>query len=125
MAFVDQLKLGHYRDLTTVWPAGDSFFAGIRYTARKLGVRAMSLSRSREVNGMTRKFLTRPKVADGERHDRFVAMTQQIGASDNVKNFERAFQKAFQERCENVVCLRRLAAHRTKGAGARRRAEGN
>jgi hypothetical protein len=56
----------------------------------------MSLSRSRGVDGMTRKFLTRPNVADGERHDRFVAMTQQ--ALDDVKNFEKAFQKAFQER---------------------------
>ena len=46
---------------------------------------------------MTRNFLTR-KVADGERHDRFVAMTQQIGALDDVKNFEKAFQEAFQER---------------------------
>ena len=58
----------------------------------------MSLSRSRGVDGMTRKFLTTPRVADGERHDRFVAMTQQIGALDDVKNFEKAFQKAFQER---------------------------
>jgi hypothetical protein len=55
---------------------------------------AMSLSRSRGLDGMTRKFLN----ADGERHDRFVAMTQQIGALDDVKNFEKAFQKAFQER---------------------------
>jgi hypothetical protein len=47
---------------------------------------------------MTRKFLTKPNVADGERHDRFVAMTQQIGALDDVKNFEKAFQKAFQDR---------------------------
>ena len=47
---------------------------------------------------MTRNFLTR-KVADGERHDRFVAMTQQIGALDDVKkNFGKAFQKAFQDR---------------------------
>ena len=58
----------------------------------------MLLSRSRGVDGMTRKFLTRPNVADGERHDRFVAMTQQIGALDDVKNFAKAFQKAFQER---------------------------
>jgi hypothetical protein len=62
----------------------------------------MSLSRSRGGDGMTRKFLTRHKVADGERHDRFVAMTQQIGALDDVKNFEKAFQKAFKSAFENV-----------------------
>jgi hypothetical protein len=50
---------------------------------------------------MTRKFLTKPKVTDGERRDRFVAMTQQIGALDDVKNFEKAFQKAFKSAFEN------------------------
>ena len=51
---------------------------------------------------MTRKFLTKPKVTDGERRDRFVAMTQQTGALDDVKNFEKAFQKAFKSAFENV-----------------------
>ena len=51
---------------------------------------------------MTRKFLTKPKVTDGERRDRFVAMTQQIGALDDVKNFEKAFQKTFKSAFENV-----------------------
>jgi hypothetical protein len=69
----------------------------------------MSLSRSRGGDGMTRKFLTRHKVADGERHDRFVAMTQQIGALDDEKNFEKAFKSAF----ENVASSRRPAGHRT------------
>jgi hypothetical protein len=66
---------------------------------------------------MTRKFLVKPKVTDGERHDRFVAMTQQIRALDDVKNFEKAFQKAFKSAFENVAS-RRLAG--TNGAGARR-----
>ncbi len=51
---------------------------------------------------MTRKFLTKPKVTDGERRDRFVAMMQQIGALDDVKSFEKAFQKAFKSAFENV-----------------------
>src|SRR5580704_14141451 len=76
----------------------------------------MSLSRSRGGDGMTRKFLTRHKVADGERRDRFVAMTQQIGASDDEKNFEKAFQKAFQKAFkstfENAASSRRPARHR-------------
>jgi len=81
----------------------------------------MSLSRSRGVDGMTRKFLTKPKVADGERHDRFVAVTQQIGALDDVKNFEKAFQKAFQDRmrerrlleatCRTSLTMRRSVEH--------------
>ena len=84
----------------------------------------MSLSRSRGGDGMTRKFLTRHKVAVGERHDRFVAMTQQIGALDDAKNFEKAFQKAFKSAFENVACSRRLAGHRTNGTGTRS-VEGN
>jgi hypothetical protein len=39
---------------------------------------------------MTHKFPTKLKVADGERYDRFVAMTQQIRALDDVKNFCQA-----------------------------------
>jgi hypothetical protein len=85
----------------------------------------MSLSRSRGGDGMTRKFLTRHKVADGERRDRFVAMTQQIGALDDEKNFEKAFQKAFKSAFENVARWRRIAGARTNGAGLRRRFEGN
>ena len=85
----------------------------------------MSLSRSRGGDGMTRKVLTRHKVADGERRDRFVAMTQQIGALDDEKNFEKAFQKAFKSALKNVDCSRRLPGHRTNGAGERRHTEGN
>ena len=85
----------------------------------------MSLSRSRGVDVMTRKFLTKPEVTDSDRYDRFVAMTQQIGALANLKNFEKAFQKAFKSAFENVDCSRQLAGHRTNGAGARRHAERN
>jgi hypothetical protein len=55
------------------------------------------------------------------RYDRFVAMTQQLGALDDLKNFEKTFQKAFKSAFENVACLRRLAGHRTNRAGARPR----
>jgi hypothetical protein len=77
------------------------------------------------VTGMTDKFPTKPKVADGERHDRFVAMTPQIRALDDVKNFEEAFQKAFKNAFENAACKRRFAGHRTNGAGSQRRVEGS
>jgi hypothetical protein len=75
----------------------------------------MPQSPSRGVDTMTRKFLVKPKVTDGERHDRFVAMTQQIGALDDVRSFEKAFQKAFKSAFENVARSRRLA-----GTNARR-----
>ena len=80
----------------------------------KLSFRAMSTSLAR-VAGMTRKFLAKPKVTDAQRHDRFVAMTQRIGALDDVKNFEKAFQRAI----ENVACSKRPSGY------ARRRPEGN
>ena len=48
---------------------------------------------------MTHKFLIKPSVTDDQRHDRFVAMTHQIGLHD-VKNFEKAVQKAFKSAFE-------------------------
>jgi hypothetical protein len=84
----------------------------------KLSFRAMSTSLAR-VAGMTRKFLAKPKVTDAQRHDRFVAMTQRIGALDDVKNFEKAFQEAFKSAIENVACSKRPSGY------ARRRPEGN
>jgi hypothetical protein len=72
------------------------------------------------VAGMTLKSLIRLKVSNVARHDRFVAMTQQIGAVDDVKDFERAFQKAFKNAFENAH-----PGRRTNGAGLRRRLQGN
>jgi hypothetical protein len=65
---------------------------------------------------MTQKFPTRPKVADGQRHNRFVAMTQQITALDDAKSFEKAFQEAFKNALANAAGARRIAGHRTNGA---------
>jgi hypothetical protein len=65
---------------------------------------------------MTQKFPTRPKVADGQRHNRFVAMTQQITALDDAKNFEKAFQEAFKDALANAAVARRFAGHRTTDA---------
>ena len=47
------------------------------------------------VAGMAHKLSTKPKVSSVKRYERFFAMTQQIGALDDVKNFEKAFQRAF------------------------------
>jgi hypothetical protein len=45
---------------------------------------------------MFHRYLSKLKVSNVDRYDRFVAVRQQIGALDNTKNFERAFQKAFK-----------------------------
>ena len=74
---------------------------------------------------MTQNFLLKPKVTDDQRHDRFVAMTHQIAALDDVKNFETAFQKAFKIAVDNVAHRRRLRGHRTNGEDSPRRADDN
>jgi hypothetical protein len=61
---------------------------------------SMLSSRLRGVIGMTHKFPTKPRVADDQRHNLFVAMTQQLGALDDVERFEKAFQKAFKSAFE-------------------------
>ena len=60
---------------------------------------------------MTHKFPAKLKVADGERYDRFVAATQQTGALNDAKNFEKAFQEAFKTAYEKVARLRRAAEY--------------
>jgi hypothetical protein len=36
---------------------------------------------------------SRPKLTDAERHKRFVEMAHEVGASDDPKDFEKAFKK--------------------------------
>jgi hypothetical protein len=62
---------------------------------------------------MTRKSLAKPKLTDAERHHRFVAMAQQVGASDDVKDFEKAFQKAFKNAFEKMACRKDATRSRT------------
>jgi hypothetical protein len=42
---------------------------------------------------MPRKSAAKPKLTDTERHKRFVEMAKQVGASDDPKDFEKAFSK--------------------------------
>jgi len=42
---------------------------------------------------MTRKSASKPKLTDADRHKRFVDMAKQVGASDDPKDFEKAFKK--------------------------------
>jgi len=39
------------------------------------------------------KKATKPKLTDAERHKRFVEMARQVGASDDLKDFEKAFKQ--------------------------------
>ena len=69
---------------------------------------------------LMRKFLTKP-ATDGDRHDRFVAMMQQMGALDDMNNFQKAFQMAFKKAFDDAACSRPPAGHRRDGAGTQRR----
>jgi hypothetical protein len=62
---------------------------------------------------MTRRSLAKPKLTDAERHNRCVAMAQQVGASDDVKDFEKAFQKAFKNTFEKIACRKDATRRRT------------
>lgn len=42
---------------------------------------------------MTEKSRTKPKLTDAERHRRFVEMALEVEASDDPKDFEKAFKK--------------------------------
>jgi hypothetical protein len=42
---------------------------------------------------MASKSVRKPKLTDAERHKRFVDMAREVGASDNPKDFEKAFKK--------------------------------
>ena len=42
---------------------------------------------------MPRKPGKKPKLTDAERYKRFVDMAHEVGASDNPKDFEKAFKK--------------------------------
>jgi hypothetical protein len=62
---------------------------------------------------MTRKLRAKLKFPDAERHNRFLAMAQQLGASDDVKDFEKAFQKAFKSAFEPVARSKDTTGRRT------------
>ena len=42
---------------------------------------------------MATKAKRKPKLADTERHRRFVDMAREVGASDDPKAFDKAFKK--------------------------------
>jgi hypothetical protein len=48
-----------------------------------------------------------------QRHKRFVAIAQQLGDSDDVKDFEKVFQKAFKIAFEDVARSKDTTRRRT------------
>lgn len=42
---------------------------------------------------MPRKSVPKPKLTDAERHKRFVEMARQVEATDDPKEFDKAFKK--------------------------------
>lgn len=52
------------------------------------------------------KAARKPKLTDAERHKRFVVMARQVGASDDPKDFEKAFKK--------IVPAKRKATNKTR-----------
>jgi hypothetical protein len=53
------------------------------------------------------KYVSKLTVSGVDRYDRFAAVRQQIGSLEDVKNFERAFQKAFKSALEDIDRSRR------------------
>jgi hypothetical protein len=51
---------------------------------------------------MTRKSTPKPKLTDADRHKRFVEMAKQVGASDDPKDFEKAFKKVTSPKVSKV-----------------------
>jgi hypothetical protein len=47
---------------------------------------------------MGSKTSRKPKLTDAERHKRFVAMAREVGASDDPKDFDKAFKKVTSEK---------------------------
>jgi hypothetical protein len=69
--------------------------------------------------GMTRSFLVKSKIANGQRHDRSEIMAHQLGGLDDAKNFERAFEKAFKSAVDDLA-NRKRPGRRTDGSGSPR-----
>lgn len=66
----------------------------------------MRISEGMEFIGMTHKFPAKPRVENGQRHNLFVAVTQQPGVLDDVKRFEKTFQRAFKSAFEERRLLK-------------------
>lgn len=48
------------------------------------------------------KAARKPKLTDAERHKRFVAMAREVGASEDAKDFDKAFKKVAKPKKRSV-----------------------
>lgn len=65
-----------------------------------------------ERSQMSKKTATKPKLTDTERHKRFVEMAKQVGASDDPKDFEKAFKKITSRPPSNAALKSRKTTER-------------
>jgi hypothetical protein len=47
---------------------------------------------------MTRKSASKAKLTDAERHKRFLETAREVGASDDPKEFDKAFKKVTERK---------------------------
>jgi hypothetical protein len=47
---------------------------------------------------MSQKPLPKPKLTDAERHKRFLDMVEEVGASEDTKDFDKAFTRVVPPR---------------------------
>lgn len=64
---------------------------------------------------------TEPKLTDAERHKRFVAMAKEVGASDDPKDFEKAFAKVIRAAPPKNESPDQNQSRRARGTGRARR----
>lgn len=50
---------------------------------------------------MSHKAKPKPKLTDAERHKRFLETAREVGASDNPKDFDKAFMRVVSREDEN------------------------
>jgi len=60
----------------------------------------MSQGRPAGDKPLATKQARKPKLTDSERHKRFVDMARKVGASDDPKDFDKAFKKVLGEKAK-------------------------
>ena len=65
-----------------------------------------------EPSQMKKPHPPKPKLTDAERHRRFVETAKKVGASEDLKEFDRAF--------ETVVSVPSRRLHKAKGSNVRK-----
>jgi len=69
---------------------------------------------------MSRKPTRKPKLTDAERHARFVEVARKVGASENPKDFDKAFKKVVLSEPRVVSDTQHRSKHRKEEGRSRR-----